>query len=336
MKFSGRGESMRRREFITLLGGGAALWPLAARSQQPAMPVVGYLYVGSPEASPHLVAAFRKGLSEMGYVEGRNVATEYRFAHNDNARLPELAADLVRSRVAVIATPGGLPAALAAKAATTTIPIVFYTAIDPVQVGLVASLNRPGGNVTGFTSMNAELGGKRLGLLHELLPRSARFAVLVDPNSPQTESIIKDLQAAAAGIGRQLEVLTAGTNREIDTAFANLVQKQADALLVTPSTLFNNRRVQLATLAAHYRLPAIYAWRESAEAGGLMSYGTNNADQFRQVGIYVSRILKGDKPADLPVQQPTRFEFVINLQTARTLGIDIPPILLAIADEVIE
>jgi putative tryptophan/tyrosine transport system substrate-binding protein len=325
-----------RREFTTLLGGAIAAWPLAARAQQPAIPVVGYLYSGSPEPTAHYIAAFRKGLSETGYVEGRNVAIEYRFAHNEIDRLPELASDLVRRRVAVIATPGGPYAVLAAKAATTTIPIVFSTGGDPVQSGLVASFNRPGGNVTGVASMNVELGAKRLGLLHELLPGAARFAVLVDPTSPAAESITTDAQAAASAVGRQIEVLTAGTNREIDTAFASLVQKRADAVLVGPHPLFNNRRVQIVTLAARHAVPTIYTNREFAEVGGLMSYGASQTDQFRQVGIYTGRILKGEKPADLPVMQPTRFEFVINLQTARTLGITVAATLLALADEVIE
>ncbi len=300
------------------------------------MPVVGYLYAGSPEPSAIQVAAFRKGLSETGYVEGRNVAIEFRWAHNEIDRLPELAADLVRRRVAVIVTPGSVTPALAAKAATTTIPIVFSSGADPVQSGLVASLNRPGGNVTGFSTMSNEIGAKRLGLLHELLPGAARFAVLVNPNSPTAELQIKDAQAAASTIGRQVEILYAGTNSEIDTAFASLVQKRADALLVSSEGFFTNRRVQLVTLAARHAVPAIYHVREFAEAGGLMSYGPSQTDQWRQVGIYVGRILKGEKPADLPVMRPTKFEFIINLQTARLLGITVPPTLLAIADEVIE
>jgi putative tryptophan/tyrosine transport system substrate-binding protein len=324
---------MRRREFIAGLGGAAA-WPLAGRAQQPAVPMIGYLFAGVPERSAHLVAAFRKGLSEIGFVEGRNVAIEYRFTHNDDARLPELVADLVRRRVEVIATPGATRAALAAKAATTTIPIVFSVANDPVQSGLVASLNRPGGNVTGVSSMNTELGAKRLGLLHELMPLAVRFAVLSRSNSDA--SVITGLRVAAASMGWQIEVFTASTNREIDAAFASLMQKPADALLVVSATLFYDRRVQVVALAAHHRLPTIYPFRENVEIGGLMSYGTDQADVFRQVGVYAGRILKGEKPADLPVVQPTKYELVINLNTAKALGLAIPETLLATADEVIQ
>jgi putative ABC transport system substrate-binding protein len=329
---------MHRRSFLTLLGtsAAAAAWPLAAKAQQPAVPVVGYLDSGSAEPSANRLAAFRKGLSETGYVEDRNVAIEFRWAHNDYDRLPELAADLVRRRVAIIATPGSTPAALAAKAATTTIPIVFSGGGDPVLFGLVASLNRPGGNVTGINSMNAELMGKRLGLLHELLPGARRFAVLVNPTNPNSEYMIMDAQAAAATRGRQIEVLTASTNRDIDAAFTSLMQKGVDALLVTTDPFFANRRVQLQSLATRHAVPSIFSIREFAEAGGLMSYGSSFTDHYRQAGIYVGRILKGEKPADLPVMQPTKFEFVINLQTARTLGLEIPPTLLALADEVIE
>jgi putative ABC transport system substrate-binding protein len=319
---------MKRREFITLVGGAAAAWPLAARAQQPAMPVIGYLDGGSPPTSAHVVAAIRKGLSETGYVEGRDVVIEYRWAEGNYDRLPVLVPDLVRRQVAVIIAMG-TPVVFAAKAATSTIPIVFGGGIDPVKAGLVASLHRPGGNITGVTSMNAEIETKRLGLLHELLPRATRFAVLVNPNSPLAESDIKDAQASAKAIGRQIEILTASNNREIDAAFASLVQKRADVF-------FTNRRVQLATLAVRHGVPAIYSFREFAEAGGLMSYGTSNADRDRQVGVYAGRILKGEKPADLPILQPTKFEFVINLQTARTIGLTVPPTLLARADEVIE
>jgi putative ABC transport system substrate-binding protein len=328
-------DPIQRRSFLTLLGTSAAAsaWPLAAGAQQPAMPVVG-IFGPFSQGERARALAFRNGLSETGYVEGRNVTFEYRSGSID--RLPELAADLVRRRVAVIAAlnSGG---ALAAKAATTTIPIVFSTGNESVELGLVTSLNRPGGNVTGITSMSAELVAKRLGLLHELLPKAAHFALLVDPNAPSTKFVTREAQAAASTIGRQIEVFSAITNRDIDAAFASLIQKrQADALLVSANDLFLNRRIQLANLAARHAVPAIYGFRENAEAGGLMSYDSSTTDRDRQAGIYTGRILKGEKPADLPVMQPTKFEFVINLQTARTLGIEVPPTLLALADEVIE
>jgi putative ABC transport system substrate-binding protein len=326
---------IRRREFVALVGGAVAAWPIAARAQQPAMPVIGYLYTGSPEPSAHLIAAFRNGLSEIGYVEGQNVAIEFRWARNDTDRLPEMAADLVRRRVAVIATPASTVGALAAKAATTTIPVVFSMGGDPVQAGLVASFNSPGGNVTGVSSMNMELGSKRLGLLHELVPNAERFAVLV-VKGPITESLLQEVQAGASTIGRKIDVVYASTSRDIDTAFASIVQKRIDALVLTPGPLFNNNRVQLATLAARHAVPTIYSSREFAEAGGLMSYGPNIAEEFRQTGIYCGRVLKGEKPADLPVMRATKFELVINLQTARAFGIAVPPTLLARADEVIE
>jgi len=327
---------MRRREVITLLGGTAA-WPLAARAQQTTMPVIGFLHSASAAAFAAHLAAFRKGLSEAGYVEDQNVAIEYRWAEGQNDRLPALAAELVRRRVAVIATPGSTAATLAAKAATTTIPIVFVIGADPVKIGLVASLNRPGGNVTGINDIGVDIGAKRLGFLQELLPRATRFGVLVNPDNPSiAESFVTELQTAASAIGRQIEVVTASTNADIDTAFATLVKKRADALLNGPDALFISRRVQLITLAVRHALPALYHRRELAEAGGLMSYGSDLPDQFRQTGGYVGRILKGEKPADMPVQLPTRFEFVINLQIAKTLGIEIPATLLARADEVIE
>jgi putative tryptophan/tyrosine transport system substrate-binding protein len=327
--------NVRRREFITLLGG-AAVWPLAARAQQAALPVIGFLHPGSPEANAKFTAGFRKGLGETGYVEGRNVAIEYRWAHGENGRLPELAADLISRPVSVIATPGSVAAALVAKEATTTIPIVFMIGVDPVQAGLVVSLNRPGGNITGTNSLNAGLVAKQLGLLHQLLHRDARFAVLVNPNNPQSRSAVTDVQATASAMGQQLEILTATTSRDIRPAFDAAVRKRADALLIIADPLFANRPVQLAILAARHAMPAIFALREFAEAGGLMSYGSNLTDLFRLAGTYTGRVLKGEKPADLPILQATRFEFVINLQTADALGLEIPPTLLAVADEVIE
>ena len=327
---------IRRREFITLLGGAAAAWPIEAQAQQAAMPVIGYLYSGTPEASASWVAAFRKGLSESGFSEGHNVAIEYRWAYNDPARLPELAADLVRRRVAVIVTPGIAASVLAAKAATATIPIVFRTGGDPIELGFVASLNQPGGNVTGINTMSLEIGAKRVGLLHELLPHAERFAVLLNPNDPNADHYTKDMQAAASTIGWQIEFLGASNIREIDLAFANLAQKRLDALLVVPQGLLFNRRAQIVTQVTRYALPAVYPNREFAEIGGLMSYGPNSANEFRLTGVYTGRILKGEKPGDLPVLRTSTFELVINLQTARIFDIAIPPSLLAIADETIE
>jgi putative tryptophan/tyrosine transport system substrate-binding protein len=328
--------SIARRKFIAALGGVAVAWPTAARAQQPVSRLIGYLESGAQAERANLVAAFRHGLTETGYVEGQNLTIEYRWADNQYDRLPALAADLVRRQVAVIATVASTPAAVAAKAATATIPIVYSGGGDPVQLGLAASLNRPGGNVTGITSMNAGLGAKRLGLLRELLPGIARFAVLVNPNSPITEPFVTDVRAAAGAIGLPIEILAAGTNSEIDAAFASLVQNRADALLVSPDVLFINRRVQLATLAVRHAVPTIYPFREDAEAGGLMSYGSSITDLARQVGVYTGRILKGEKPADLPISRATKFEFVINLQTAKLLGLNIPSSLLATADAVIE
>ena len=327
---------MNRREFITLLGGAAAAWPLPVASQQPALPVIGFLYSGSLAAIANSVAAFRKGLSEMGYTEGQNVAFEFRSAENDNARLPELAAELVRRQVAVIATPGSPAAAVAAKAATTTIPVVFGTGLDPVQAGLVASLGRPGGNITGVSTMNAELWGKRLGLLLELVPGARRVAMLVNLNSPTSAAISADVRAVAASLGRQVEIVQANTSREIDAAIASSMQKQVDALLVGTGPPFAQRRVQLATLTARHAVPAMFADRQYVEAGGLISYGSSVTDMYRQAGIYSGRILKGEKPAELPVLQAAKFELIINLHTAGLLGLEISPPLLARADEVIE
>ncbi len=330
---------MRRREFIafiTLIGGAAATCPMAARAQQSAMPVIGLLLSGTAADGglAHVLAGFRAGLGETGYVEGKNMAIEYRWAQGKSEVLSELAADLARRRVTVIAAPGSVLAALAAKRATTTIPIVFSTGADPVQIGLVASLNRPGGNVTGVSFMNWELTAKRLGLLRELLPGAGRFAVLVDPQDPAAESSITDLEAAASALGVQLEILPVRSNRDVDPAFAIFEQKRADALLVSPQALLLNRRTQILTLAARHAVPAIYPAREWTTAGGLMSYGSSLADQYTQAGIYTGRILKGEK--DLPILRATKFDFVVNLQTASALRIEIPPTLLARADEVIE
>ena len=327
---------MRRRDFIQAITGSAVVWPLAARAQQSAMPVIGYLYAGSPESSTQRVAAFRKGLNEAGYREGENVAIEFRWANDQTDRLPELAADLIRRRVAVIATPGSTPASLAAKAATTTIPIVFGIGSDPVQEGLVASLARPGGNVTGVAWQTGELGAKRLALLHELLPKAMRVVLLVNPNNPLTAPIVADVETAAPSVGVQVEILTATNNREIDSAFAGLAQKRADALLVGADALFNGHRIQIALLAVHYGVIAIYSSREFVEAGGLISYGPDTLDMIRRAGVYTGRILKGERPAELPVQQSSKFELVINAQTARILNLVVPPTLLARADEVIE
>ena len=326
---------MKRRKFITLLGGAAAAWPLAARAQQPAMPVVGFVSAGLPDAP--LIAGFRKGLNEAGYVESQNVTVEYHWLAGQFDRLPVLMADLAHRRVAVIATPAGILASQAAKAATTTIPIVFSVGEDPVKLGLVDSLARPGGNATGINIFTVEVTAKRLGLLHDLVPKSVRIAVLVNPaNAPIAETTLRDIPEAARALGLQIHIVNASTSREIEAAFAALVREQADALFVAGDAFFNSRRVQLATLAAHYRIPAAYSLREAVEAGGLMSYGADRADMYRQVGVYTGQILKGAKPADLPVLQSTKFEFVINAQTARLLGIEVPNALQLLADEVIE
>jgi putative tryptophan/tyrosine transport system substrate-binding protein len=326
----------RRREFITLLGGAAAAWPLAARAQQPAMPVVGYLESRSPDGMTDRLRAFRQGLKDTGYVEGENVRIEYRWAENQLDRLPMLAAELVRQRVNVIATTGGPEVALAAKAATMTIPLVFGVTEDPVPYGLVASHSRPGGNATGVNFLITELESKRLGLLHELIPAAARVGLLVNPKSLLTERTMRDVTTASSAIGLQVDVVQASDSREIESVFKTLVDNKADALLVGPDAFFVSRRLQLAILAARHALPAVYNVREYAEAGRLMSYGTNARDAYREIGVYVGRILNGATPADLPVVQSSKFELVINLPTARALGIEVPPNLLARADEVIE
>jgi putative tryptophan/tyrosine transport system substrate-binding protein len=327
---------MRRRSFITLLGGVAA-WPLVARAQQPTMPVVAFIHPGASEVGARDVSAFRKGLQESGYVEGQNVTIEYQWLEGQYDRLPAFMADLVRRPVAVIAIAGSGPATRAAKAATATIPIVFGVAGDPVQLGLVASLAHPGGNATGVNFLAEEVAAKRLRLLHELVPKAARVAVLVNPaNTAATENTLRDLHEAAQIIGLQIQVLKATTIGEIDNAFAMLARERADALFVGPDGFFSSRRVQFAILAARERIPAAYTQRGYVAAGGLMSYGTDQLDMARQVGVYTGRILKGAKPTDLPVQQSTNFEFVINIQTARALGIEVPPGVLSITDEVIE
>ena len=326
---------MKRREFITLLGGAAA-WPLEARAQQPALPVIGYLDVTSASERTYIVAAFRQGLIEVGYVEGHNVAIEYRWADGDYAWLSEMAAELVRRQVSLIVTSGAAAGALAAKNATSAIPIVFAVGQDPVKLGLVESLARPGGNATGVNFLTNELVAKRLGLLRELVPNAARVAVLVNPSDVIADRIVGDAQAAAQAAGLELVLLNASTSREIDAAFATLAQERANALFVGPGAFFNARRIQLVMLAAHHRIPSTYSVRAYAEAGGLMTYGTNQAEMFRQVGSYAGRVLKGAKPADLPVVQSTKFELVINLNTARALGLEVPSTLLARADAVIE
>jgi putative ABC transport system substrate-binding protein len=323
-----------RREFITLLGSATA-WPLAVRAQQPVMPVIGFLNSRAPGDDPHLLAAFRRGLKEAGYIEGQNVAIEYRFAENQYDRLPVLAADLVRRQVTVIAANG--PAAKAAKAATATIPIVFIAGFDPVEVGLVASLNRPGGNITGVSVLDVELGPKRLELLHELVPTANIIAVLVNPSDPaRAETISRDLQTAARTLGLQLHVLHASTDRDFDTVFASLVQLRAGGLVIGGEPFFNSRSEQLGALSMRHAVPTVYQLRTFAAAGGLASYGTSVSDSYRETGVYTGRILKGEKPADLPVQQATKVELILNLKTAQALGLTIPLSLLGRADEVIE
>jgi putative tryptophan/tyrosine transport system substrate-binding protein len=326
---------MRRREFIAGLG--AAAWVSPARAQQSAVPVVGFVYAGSADTAAGYLTPFRKGLGETGYVEGQSVTVEYHWLDGQYDRLPALMADLVRRRVAVIATPINAPGAIAAKAATATIPIVFAVGADPVELGLVASLARPGGNATGINFFALEVNAKRLGLLYQLVPKAVRVAVLLNPsNATSAEVTLRSVQEAASVNGLQIQVINASTSPEIDAAFATLARERPDALFVSGDAFFNSRRVQFATLATRDKIPAAYPEREYVEVGGLMSYGTSFADTFRQVGIYTGSILKGAKPADLPVVQSTKFEFVINLQTARALGIEVPPTLLALADEVIQ
>jgi ABC-type uncharacterized transport system substrate-binding protein len=325
-----------RREFITLLGGAAATWPLVARAQQPAMPVIGFLDTRSPDAMGDRLRAFRHGLKEAGFVEDENVKVLYRWAEGKYDQLPALAAELVRRPVTVIASGGGIPPAAAAKAATTTIPIVFAIPQDPVGIGLVASLARPGGNLTGVNFFTTELAAKRLEFLHELVPGLARVAVLVNPANPNTEPTLKDVETAARSKSLQVQIFNASSRQDIDAAFATLVRERPDGVFIGGDSFFISRRVQLTNLTLRHAIPAAFSQREYAEIGGLMSYGANISDAYRQVGVYAGRILNGAKPADLPVVQSSKFEFVINAQTARMLGLTVPPTLLTVADEVIE
>jgi putative ABC transport system substrate-binding protein len=326
---------MRRREVIMVLGGAAAAWPFAARAQQPVMPVIGFLNGASPDGYAPFVAAFRQGLKEAGYVDGQNAIIEYRWAEGQYDRLPALAADLIQRNVTVIAATSS-PAALAAKAATSTVPIVFTTGDDPITLGLVASLNRPGGNVTGVSNLLVDLGSKQVGLLRELVPGATAVAALMNPNFPGTERQLRDVEAAARVLGIQLIVLKASTDREIDAAFATMAQQSGVALLVGTDPFFNEQRDHIVALAARHAIPAIYSVRESAVAGGLMSYGSDFADSYRQAGIYTGRVVRGEKPADIPVQRSTKFEFVINFKTAKALGLAVPNSMQLLADEVIE
>jgi putative tryptophan/tyrosine transport system substrate-binding protein len=331
----GQRMQLRRRGFITLLGGAAA-WPLGARAQQPAVPVIGFLNPTTPEALAEPMRGLRQGLKDAGYVEGENLIIEYRWADNQGERLPAMAAELVRRGVSLIVATGGGQAPLAAKAATTALPIVFNTADDPVSLGLVASLAQPGGNVTGVSILSTELTAKRLELLHALVPSAIRITALINPGEPAGDFALRELEAAGSTIGLQTRILRTSTDREIDAAFASFMHERPDALFAVGSSLFLNRRVQLCLLAAFHHLPAIFSLRELAEAGGLMSYGASLRDAYRQVGVYAGRILRGAKPADLPVVQSSKFDLVINHQTARMLGLTVPPSLLATADEVIE
>jgi putative tryptophan/tyrosine transport system substrate-binding protein len=326
---------MRRREFLSVVAGAAAL-PFAARAQPSAVPVIGFLHQGSPEQNVERLATFRKGLSQAGFIEGQNIAIEFRWANGEFDKLPGLAAELVQRQVALITTPFSTDAALAAKAATSTIPIVFLSSADTVQIGLVASLNRPGGNTTGVTTLNTELAPKRLGLLRELVPRAETIGVLLNPNFPQFENQLRDAQEAARAINLQIHVLRASTDREIDAAFETVAQRRIPALSVAADPFFDTRRDKLVVLAVRHAVPTMYHFREFAAAGGLVSYGVDISDAYRLFGVYTGRILKGAKPADLPVRQPTKFELVINLKTARALGLEVPSNLSARADEVIE
>jgi putative ABC transport system substrate-binding protein len=328
---------MRRREFISLIGGAAAAWPLAARAQQPAMPVIGYIGTGSRESDAFRLPSFHNGLGEAGFVEGRNVAIEYRWAEGDNARFPALVADLVRRQVAVIAVPASTPGVLAAKAATSTIPVVFYIGLDPVELGLIASLHHPGGNITGVTGWNVAVGPKRLELLHEVVPAASIMALLVNPTSPHLAAgDTREQKGAALKLGLQLRILHASTDRDLDRVFATLRELQAGGLVIGTDSFFNTRKEQLAALSVRHRVPSIHQYREYAEAGGLMAYGTETADLSRQVGVYTGRILKGEKPAEMPVQQATKVELSINLKTAKALGLTVPLPLIARAEHVIE
>ena len=326
---------MKRRQFITLLGGAAA-WPLAARAQQPAMPVVGFLSSTLPGPYASMVTAFRQGLKEVGYVEGQNVAIEFRWAENELSRLPILTADLIDRRVAAVVTSGGYAPTHAAKAATATIPVVFVSSGDPVSAGLVASINRPGGNITGVNFFTTELGAKRLEVLRDIVPKAKTVAILIDPSSPEAEASLNAIETAIKASGQQPVIVNAGTMAEIETAFATFVRARADALLVISAPLFTSRRDQVVALAARHSIPAIYSLREFPAAGGLISYGASITEAYRQAGVYVGRILKGANPTDLPVLQPTKFELVINLKTAKALGLTVPLIMQMTADEVIE
>jgi putative ABC transport system substrate-binding protein len=327
---------MRRRDFITLLGGTVAAGPFAAHGQQPAMPVIGYLHSGSPAPFAHLVAEFRQALRESGYIEGQNVAIEYRWANGQYDRLPELASDLIKRQVAIIVTSGGSVSALAAKKLTSTIPIVFSAGDDPVKIGLVASLSRPEGNVTGVNVVIGALDAKKLGLLQEIVPKATVVAVLENPNAPTAMDRLTNVQAAATSIGRQIQAFYVSDERDLDTAFSRVAQSSAGALVVGADAFFNSQRDKLVALAAHHAIPAIYETRDYVAAGGLMSYGTRLADGYRQLAIYTARILRGDKPADLPVVQLSKFELVINMKTAKTLGLTVPNAVQLLADEVIE